>query len=750
MPLKHLWIVSRFRWGRRPGLESAAAGRARRRLRPGPEFLEPRLTPSSFPNASTYVWTALGDKMSWNDPNNWSHFGPQIGVPLTGTPTAGSNIVFPPVVNLPLGSPTTINFNTISGPINFPINTLTIQDSYTFQGNPVTIGNSVFVFNHAGGVTDATILLSGVTLGRGASIFTERGSTLNLASTSNPTGLQLNLQGGASKSGGGQLVIDTSNVFDHVGSGLQSFEVSGGTVTLGVSVVFTGTKFLVDNGAELALAGGVAAKVGSIAGAGLVELEGTTATAAQTSLTAVVPVQDSDQLTGSIAGLGQFLKDGNGTLTAGSINFGGAGSVQVLLGTLDMDGALNVGSLQVGNGSTFGGLGAWHVSGPAAFQAGSTFAVTLDGLTAGTGYTQLADGDSTSGINLGNSTLSATIGYEYQAGDQFTIATGPLIQGQFRNVVNGMVVLANNVPFAVSYSRTAVTLTALQSLSTTRLTGSPNPSHPGQPVAFTATVSTRTAPVTTGTVSFEQGSTVLATVPLSGSGTSTFTTSVLPLGSTAITAVYDGVAGILGSTSQAWTQAVVPYSTATRVTSSANPSRPGQPLTFTASVIAAGMPVTSGTVSFTRGNQLLGTVPLGTDGTASLTVSTLPVGSGRIQGVFNGTANDLPSLSPFLIQAVDRFTTTTSLILTTQARANGRVSFVLVATVASDGATGQSPSGTVVFRRNGRSLGRVRLNGGTAVLVIGRHAPRRGVYIGAFQGSSRFSPSTSAPLNFPG
>jgi hypothetical protein len=291
-----------------------------------------------------------------------------------------------------------------------------------------------------------------------------------------------------------------------------------------------------------------------------------------------------------------------------------------------------------------------------------------------------------------------------------------------------------------------VTLTALQSQTTTRLTGSPNPSHPGQPVTFTATVSTRTAPVTTGTVSFQQGTTVLATIPLSGSGTATFTTNALPLGSTAITAVYSGVAGILGSTSQVWTQAVVPYSTTTRVTSSANPSRPGQPVTFTATVLAAGMPVTSGTVSFARGNQLLGTVPLSTDGTASLTASTLPVGSGRIQAVFNGTPEDLPSLSPFLIQAVDRFNTATSLTLTTQARANGRLDFVLLATVASDGATGQSPIGTVVFRRNGHSLGRVRLTGGTAVLVIGRHPPSRGTFLASYQGSSRFQPSTSARI----
>jgi hypothetical protein len=234
---------------------------------------------------------------------------------------------------------------------------------------------------------------------------------------------------------------------------------------------------------------------------------------------------------------------------------------------------------------------------------------------------------------------------------------------------------------------------------------------------------------------------------VSSSGTATFTTNALSLGSTAITAVYNGVAGILGSTSQAWTQAVVPYSTTTSLTSSANPSRSGQPVTFTATVLAGGMPATSGTVSFTRGNQVLGTAPLGGDGTATLTVATLPVGSGRIQAVFNGTTNDLPSLSPFLVQAVARFTTTTSLILMTQVQANGRLRVVLMATVSSEGASGSAPSGTVVFRRNGHALGRVRLNGGTAVLAIGRHAPRRGVYVAAFLGGSRFGASTSAPLN---
>ena len=163
------------------------------------------------------------------------------------------------------------------------------------------------------------------------------------------------------------------------------------------------------------------------------------------------PAAQADQFTGLIDGVGQLISQGNGTLTTGAIDFADGGSIQVLLGTLNADGAVSVGSLSVSNGATFGGLGSWYVSGPAVFQAGTTFDVTLNGTTPGTQYTQLVHDNSTTGINLGNSLLSGTVNYEYEAGDRFTIATGPLVQGTFQNAGSGTVLLGNNVPFAVSY-----------------------------------------------------------------------------------------------------------------------------------------------------------------------------------------------------------------------------------------------------------------------------------------------------------
>ena len=371
---------------------------------------------------------------------------------------------------------------------------------------------------------------------------------------------------------------------------------------------------------------------------------------------------------------------------------------------------MSVGSLSVNRGATFGGVGPWYFAGPAVFQAGSTFAVTLNGTIAGIQYTQLVDADSTTGINLGNSLLSASIDYEYQAGDQFTIATGPLVQGMFQNTGSGTVLLGNNVPFAVSYSSTAVTLTALQSETTTRLSSSSATTNPGRPVTFTATVSTRTSPVTTGTVQLHARKYgPAATVPVTAAaGTAAFTTSALPLGNTSITAVYSGAANILGSTSAALTQVVVPYTTSTTLSSSANPSRTSQSVTFAATVTADGMPVTTGTVEFTRGNTLLGAAAVGAGGTASLAVSSLPVGLGRIQAIYNGTPDYFSSTSPILVQSVAKLATLTTLALTTQVRPNGRVFWVLESFVSPVGVTGITVAGTVVFRRNGLVIGRAR------------------------------------------
>ena len=77
----------------------------------------------------------------------------------------------------------------------------------------------------------------------------------------------------------------------------------------------------------------------------------------------------------------------------------------------------------------------------------------------------------------------------------------------------------------------------------------------GQSVSFIATVGA-VAGTPSGTVTFSDGTTPLATVPLDGSGTATFTTSALSFGSHSITATYSGDADFLGVQSAPYSETV--------------------------------------------------------------------------------------------------------------------------------------------------------------------------------------------------
>ena len=75
----------------------------------------------------------------------------------------------------------------------------------------------------------------------------------------------------------------------------------------------------------------------------------------------------------------------------------------------------------------------------------------------------------------------------------------------------------------------------------------------GQPVTLTATVSPLDAGIgtPTGIVSFEDGTSILGTAPLDGSGTAIYSTSALAVGNHSITAAYGGDTNFVTSNSSA-------------------------------------------------------------------------------------------------------------------------------------------------------------------------------------------------------
>jgi hypothetical protein len=95
--------------------------------------------------------------------------------------------------------------------------------------------------------------------------------------------------------------------------------------------------------------------------------------------------------------------------------------------------------------------------------------------------------------------------------------------------------------------------------TTTALVSSANPANGAQGVTFTATVTAGTPAggVPTGSITFRDGPTTLATVPLDGAGQAVLTTASLSVGTHPITAEYSGDTNRNASTSSVLNQGIV-------------------------------------------------------------------------------------------------------------------------------------------------------------------------------------------------
>src|SRR5580692_4340553 len=181
---------------------------------------------------------------------------------------------------------------------------------------------------------------------------------------------------------------------------------------------------------------------------------------------------------------------------------------------------------------------------------------------------------------------------------------------------------------------------AITDTTTTSFKSSGSPSGLGKSVTFTADV-TPVSGLATGNVSFKDGTTVLGTVALSG-GVATFSTSALAVGSHSITADFLGSTYFLASVSGAQTQVVKNDST-TVVNASANPTKYGEAVTFTATITHTATPVPTGTVTFKSGTTVLATVAVGATGTAKYSTSNLAVATHSITAVYGGDSNYVSS-----------------------------------------------------------------------------------------------------------
>ena len=206
-------------------------------------------------------------------------------------------------------------------------------------------------------------------------------------------------------------------------------------------------------------------------------------------------------------------------------------------------------------------------------------------------------------------------------------------------------------------------LLVLQAAPSVTLASSANPAPAGLPVTLTAEVA-GLAPG--GTVDFMEGDVALcnavALVPLSATrARAQCETSALVIGPHALVASYGGDIDNAAAVSAILAQTIAQAASSTTLVSSPNPSAPGAPVTFTATVAGS---APAGTVTFREGATDLcaAVAPLAQTATTSAAQcvnAALAAGSHAITAEFAGDAGNLPSSSSPLTQVVSGGSNTT-------------------------------------------------------------------------------------------
>ena len=260
--------------------------------------------------------------------------------------------------------------------------------------------------------------------------------------------------------------------------------------------------------------------------------------------------------------------------------------------------------------------------------------------------------------------------------------------------------------------------------TSTVVAASTSPAVFGHAVTFTATVSAALGVGTpTGAVTFTDGAATLGTVPLSGAGTASFSTSTLSVGSHAISAVYSGDSSFAAG-SGTLTQAIVPVATTLTLSDSASLTQPGRFVVSALVTAPAGEPIPTGTVTFTNGRTALGTASLDATGTASITVA-LGLGADAVTAAYAG-ASTLAASSGTLTQLVSQRISVVSLSVATVSPVLGQ-SITLQAIVGAGPLGFGTPGGTVTFLDGATKLAVVALKSSdvatfsTSRLAVGNH-----------------------------
>ena len=406
-----------------------------------------------------------------------------------------------------------------------------------------------------------------------------------------------------------------------------------------------------------------------------------------------------------VAGLGNTNARTVMAIYGGDASFNGSGSPQLLLSQSSASKAVATVTLSASQTpSTLGSPTVFTttVTPPAGAGAPPTGPVLLYDGSALVGTANLVNGVASSSVVFGvsgNHTMKAT----YLGDNNYAqVTSGSLTQPV--GLINSQVLLASSAPNSVY----------------------------GQPVQFTVSVTPSTA---TGTVQVMVDQSAISSPSTLVNGTAVVAAPTLNAGSHTVTATYSGDAADSAATSTPLTQTVAQATPSFTVTSSLNPSAPGQSVTLTVTMT----PVSTGSaLGLQISNPPANLQATWSAGMTSITTSLLSVGTHTVTGTWGGDTNVAAGTSAVLIQTVQANATTTSLTANPNPSAYG-ATVTLTATVSPASATG-----SVTFLTNGVPVGSVNLANGQAQLSLATLPVGSNSLTATYGGDTADAASTSA------
>ncbi|WP_263379778.1 Ig-like domain repeat protein [Granulicella paludicola] len=284
-------------------------------------------------------------------------------------------------------------------------------------------------------------------------------------------------------------------------------------------------------------------------------------------------------------------------------------------------------------------------------------------------------------------------------------------------------------------------VTAVSTVAT--LAAGPNPANFGTTVTITETIPVTNGTPATGTVTFFSNGTQIGTGTLVN-GVATITSSTLPVGTDAITATYPGDTNYSKVSSGPVNEIINKANGADVLTVNPDPAQFGSVVTMVDTIPTVGGVAPTGTVSFYNNGVLIGTGTVDSTGKATLTSTTLPIGTDPITAVYNGDGNYAPVSTGPVNETITQFSSLPVLSATPNPAQFGTT---VTLTESIPGVNGVTPTGSVTFTYNGTTLGTATVVNGVATLTTTTLPIGTDPVSATYTGDTTYAPATSGPLN---